>query len=347
MQFSKLNHVDREVYAWLILDGETIFMTGGTGFFGTTLLYSLLQAKLEEEININITVLTRDIVSFSKKHPILFQSDFIHYLQGDVIDFDFPDKKFSKIVHLATTSARETFNGEDQFKKYKTLVDGTERVMQFSEKCGATKVLFTSSGVVYGNLPEGKVKEDYVGAPITTDIDSALGQGKRSAEFIISYYADLYNIDYVIARCFSFIGPGLPTDIHYAAGNFIRDALTSTSTSIKISGDGTQIRSYLDIRDLVVWILTLLSKNTSKSIYNVGSDCEVSIKDLAYLVRDITAPEKLVEIQNKPTNNTGNFVRSWYVPNIDNAKKDFNLNVWTSLEESIEYMYKKSVNNIC
>jgi dTDP-glucose 4,6-dehydratase/UDP-glucose 4-epimerase len=168
---------------------------------------------------------------------------------------------------------------------------------------------------------------------------SALGQGKRSAEFIISYYAELYGFDYVVARCFSFIGPSLPLDIHYAAGNFIRDALTKDS--INIFGNGTQVRSYLDIRDLVVWLLTLTTENNNSKIYNVGSNYEISIENLAYLIRDIVAPSKSVEIQNKVENNTGNFVRSWYVPNIEKAKKDFNLNVWTSLETSIEYMYSK------
>ena len=339
MQFSKLNHVDREVYAWSILDGETIFMTGGTGFFGTSLLYSLLQSKSQEKMNINITILTRDISSFSSKHPLLYQSDFIHCIQGDVVNFDFPNKKFSKILHLATTSANETFNSESQLKKYKTLVDGTERGMQFAEECGATKVLFTSSGVVYGGLPEGGVRETYVGAPMTTDPMSALGQGKRSAEFIISYYAKKYDIDYVIARCFSFVGPGLPLDIHYAIGNFIRDALTKEE--ILVSGDGSQMRSYLDIRDLVVWLLVLTTEFNDSKVYNVGSDCEISIKNLAYLVRDVIAPDKMVKIQNKTENNTGNFSRNWYVPNVENVKREFNLNTWTPLRESIEYMYNK------
>jgi UDP-glucuronate decarboxylase len=339
MNFNNLNHIDREAYAWSLLNGHDIFMTGGTGFFGTSLLYSLLQVKSTRVININITILTRNILSFKKKHPVLYQSDFIHCIQGNVVDFDFPSQRFSKIMHLATTSANETFNDEDQLRKYKMLTNGTERVMQFAKKCGATKVFFTSSGVAYGDLPEGKVKESYIGAPITTDPLTALGQGKRSAEFIISYYANKYNIDYVIARCFSFVGPGLPLDIHYAIGNFIRDALTKEE--ILVSGDGSQMRSYLDIRDLVVWLLVLTTEFNDSKVYNVGSDCEISIKNLAYLVRDVIAPDKMVKIQNKTENNTGNFSRNWYVPNVENVKREFNLNTWTPLRESIEYMYNK------
>jgi len=336
---SNMSAFDRELRAWSKLDNETIFMTGGTGFFGTALLYSLLQVKLQRKININITILTRNISSFSKKHPFLFQSDFINCIQGDVVNFDFPDQKFSKVLHLATTSATETFNDEDQLKKYKTLADGTERVMQFAVKCGATKVLFTSSGIVYGDMPNGKVSEDYAGAPITTDPMSALGQGKRSAEFIISYYANKYDIDYVIARCFSFAGPGLPLDIHYAIGNFVKDALVRDN--IKVSGDGSQIRSYLDIRDLTVWLLTLMAKNNKRDVYNVGSDYDISIRDLAFLVRDVISPNKLVEIQNNVKNNTGNFARNWYVPNIDRVKEEFGLSVWTPISSSIEHMKNK------
>ncbi len=333
-----MNYINREAYAWSNLDGEAIFMTGGTGFFGTTLLYSLLQVKLQEEINLNITILTRDIVSFSKKHPVLFQSDFIHCIQGDVVNFDFPDKKFSKILHLATTTASETFKGEDQLKKYKTLVDGTERIMQFAGRCGASKVLFTSSGVVYGGLTEDRVKETYMGAPMTTDIMSALGQGKRSAEFIISYYANKYEIDYVIARCFSFSGPGLPQDIHYAIGNFIYDAINSDM--ITVLGDGTPVRSYLDIDDLIVWLLVLVEKKCEHKVYNVGSDQSISIIDLAKKIRQLLAPNKKIKIIGNSKDNVGNFIRNTYVPDISRAKKEHKLDVWTNLDESIIRMAK-------
>jgi len=335
---SCISAFDRELSAWSKLDNETIFMTGGTGFFGTALLYSLLQVKLQRKININITILTRNISSFSKNHPSLFQSDFINCIQGDIVNFDFPDQKFSKIIHLATTSATETFDGEDQLKKYKTLVNGTERIMQFAGRCDASKVLFTSSGVVYGGLTEGRVKEDYVGAPMTTDITSSLGQGKRSAEFIISYYANKYRIDYVIARCFSFSGPGLPQGVHYAIGNFVYDAINSNM--ITISGDGTPIRSYLDIDDLIVWLLILVGRKCEHKVYNVGSDRSISIVNLEKKVKLLLAPDKKIKIIGDSKSNTGNFIRNTYVPDISRAKKEHKLDVWTNLDVSIMKMTK-------
>jgi len=339
MQFDELSLINRESFAWSMLDGETIFMTGATGFFGTSILYSILRVKLETDIDINFTILTRNISSFKKKHPALYQSDFINCIQGDVVNFNFPSTNFSKIIHLATTSASETFSGEDQLNKYKMLTHGTERVMQFAQKCGAKKVLFTSSGIVYGGGLDNKVTELSNSSPKTTDVTSALGHGKRSAEFLVAYYADKYNIDYVIARCFSFSGPGLPLDIHYAIGNFVNDALTKDR--ITVVGDGSQVRSYLDIKDTVVWLITLLANDNQNKVYNVGSDQDISIKDLAYLVRDTIDKRKPVEIIGNKDNSILNLARNWYVPNIDRIKKEFNLSVWTSLEQSITSMIKE------
>lgn len=336
MKLGELNSSSKEIYAWSILDGESIFMTGGTGFFGTALLYSLLNVKSQNKVNINITILTRNILSFSANHPKLFESKFIHCIQGDVTDFKFPEKKYSKILHFATTTANETFNGESQLKKYKTLVNGTERVMQFAEICGAKKVLFTSSGVVYGKTITGEVKETHAGAPITIDPASALGHGKRSAEFIVAYYSEKYNIDYVIARCFSFIGPELPRNIHYAIGNFIYDAKNKDTITIK--GDGAPIRSYLDIDDLIIWLLVLIGNECKYKIYNVGSDQVISILNLAKKIKSLLAPNIKINIIGSLKGSEDNFDRNVYAPNISRARDEHCLDVWTDLDESINKM---------
>ena len=332
---SKLSISERESYAWSELDGENIFITGGTGFFGTALLYSLMEAKIKLDLNINLTVLTRNISSFKLKHPMLADSSFIKLLEGNVVNFNFPNQKFSKIFHLATTSASETFKGEDQHRKYKTLVDGTERVLQFAVKCNADKILFTSSGVVYGEFPEGMkpVKENYSGGLDTSSALSALAQGKRRAEFLISYYADKYGFDFVIARCFSFVGPFLPLDLHYAIGNFVLEALNKDI--IEIKGDGKSYRSYLDVNDLTVWLLRLMSTKCKHSIYNVGSDQAVSILNLAEKIRNIISPSKEIKIHGDTTYTVGNFSRDYYVPNIDRAKNELDLDVWIDLDQAI------------
>ena len=102
--------------------------------------------KVKIYSNLGKRLLTNYIIILggAKKYKTEPQFSFIKMIEGDILDFDFPREKFSKIFHLATTSASETFNGEDQLKKYKTLVDGTERLLKFAISSKVKKILFTS-----------------------------------------------------------------------------------------------------------------------------------------------------------------------------------------------------------
>jgi nucleoside-diphosphate-sugar epimerase len=318
---------------WLQLQNAHLFFTGGTGLFGRWFIAALLDANQRLGTNIQATILTRNPDIFLKNLADSVMPNALHFLIGDVQSFIFPPYKFSHVMHMATTSAHETFAGEDSLAKFNMLTKGTERVMLFAVETGAKKVLFTSSGVAYGAHPEGLVTENYQGAPYTLDGQSGLGQGKRAAEFLCSYYAEKHNINLTIARCFSFAGPGLPLDIHYAIGNFIHDALFADEITVK--GDGSPMRSFLYTGDLVHWLLAMLVEGNGKIIYNLGSDQALSILDLANAVKNTLAPHKKINVLGNNQHSVGNFNRSWYVPDISKAKKDLQLNVWTNLEEMI------------
>jgi len=126
------------------------------------------------------------------------------------------------------------------------------------------------------------------------------------------------------------VGPDLPLNVHFAIGNFIRDALTADA--ITVSGDGTPLRTYLEQSDMAYWLLTLLEHGRPGQAYNVGSDEVVSIADLAHLVRDILAPGKYVRILGQP--NPGS-ARCRYVPDIRKAHQELGLNVSIPLAEAI------------
>lgn len=324
---------------WLKMKKESIFITGGTGLFGRWFLYNLIDANDRLGLDVSVTILTRDAGRFIQKFPEFSRCSVINMIEGDVTSFEFPKNKFNKVIHMATTSAHETFDGEDQIKKFHTLVNGTERVMKFVVESGAKKVLFTSSGVAYGSIPVGmkKIPESYMGGADTTLPSSALGQGKRAAEFICAYYADKYGFEYSVARCFSFVGYGMPLNIHYAVGNFIYDALYNDV--IEVKGDGSPIRSYLHLGDLVIWLLTLLTVAPSARIYNVGSDYGISIMQLAKIIRDKVCPDKALVVKGESEKNISNIEsRDCYVPSIDRAREELGLDCWTSLDNSIDIM---------
>jgi dTDP-glucose 4,6-dehydratase len=317
---------------WQDLKHQRLFITGGTGFFGKWLLETFLWANQRLSLQATATVLTRDPESFAREVPHLAADPNLIFHRGDVRTFEFPEGGFSHIIHAAATSATATFNNEQSLEKFDNVVSGTRRVLDFAVTAGTGKLLYTSSGPVYGPQPPEitHMPEEYPGAADPIDPKSAWGIGKRAAEFLCACYSEKYGISIPIARCYTFVGPHLQLDIHYAIGNFIQSALRNEP--IVIRGDGTPIRSYLYASDLMIWLWTMLFKVKGCRAYNVGSEHPVSIVDLGRLVAQSVTPPLPVSIlgislPGIPANH--------YVPSTHRAAEELSLQQYVLLEEAI------------
>lgn len=316
---------------WEEIRNNNIFISGGTGFFGKWLLQSFIKASLELNLNAKAVVLTRDFESFKLEVPSIANSPFVEFCTGNIKDFQFPEGEFSHIVHAAATSAKETYLGEDPLSKFDTIVVGTRHILDFAIKCGAKKFLLVSSGAVYGrNIKREHISEEWCVAPLSFKVESVWGESKRCAEFLCSYYHKKYGLETKIVRCFSFVGPYLQLDIHYAIGNFIRDVLRGNQICVK--SDGSAFRSYLYAADLVIWLWTILFKGKSCYPYNVGSENEISIKDLSYLVARCVDKSIKVNIEGKSSSVEE---VDYYVPSTRRAREELGLKERIILEEAI------------
>jgi len=276
------------------------FITGGTGFFGKALLRLWASAPPSFE---KIFLLSRDPHKFLEKYSFLVEGLNIEFIKGDILNASqlSLDVATDLVLHAATDSTLgPTLSRLDV---YQQITRGTEEVLKFAARHRCKKFVLVSSGGVYGPQPDSidKIPETYLGGPDPQDPNSAYGIGKRVAEHLTTLYADLYGFDYVVARCFAFVGEDLPLDKHFAIGNFIRDAIFKQR--IVVQGDGSPVRSYMYQQDLA-FVLDYLLRNPNllpHKIYNVGSDRPISLKSLAYMIRDRVSPEADVVIRSKET----------------------------------------------
>lgn len=311
-----------------------ILLTGGTGFFGKALLRHW-ECMEHSGLEISrVTLLSRNPNRFAAQHPALVEHQWLHLVRGDVCDTDsLPwGQTFTHVLHAATDST--TGPQLTPIKRFDQIVSGTRNVLDLAIASGASRFLLTSSGGVYGPQPSDmeRIPEEYLGMPDPLNPNNAYSVAKRCAEHLCALYREQHGLETVIARCFAFVGQDLPLDVHFAVGNFIRDAITRPE--IIVGGDGTPIRSYMDQRDLARWLTTLLVKGRPGEAYNVGSDVAITIADLAHKVRDLIAPGKLVNI--KGATNSHHF-RNRYVPSVDKASKEIGLNLAYTLDDTIRY----------
>ena len=323
-----LNHTS---HLWKEVQGQSIFLTGGTGFFGCWLLESFAWANDQLHLSAKATVLSRSPEAFAAKAPHIANHPAVRLIQGDVRTFDYPAGEFPFVIHAATEASAK-LNQENPLLMFETVVEGTHRTLEFARTHGTRQFLLTSSGAVYGKQPPEMthIPEDYLGAPDTMDPNAAYGEGKRAAEMLCRLYAHRFGLEPKIARCFAFVGPHLPLDAHYAIGNFIRDALRDGP--IRVNGDGSPLRSYLYAADLTVWLWTILLKGQPCRPYNVGSDRSINIADLARLVRQVANPGLDISVARKADPSQP---LQRYVPSTDRARNELKLEIRFPLEEAI------------
>lgn len=316
---------------WKDFRGGRVFITGGTGFFGCWLLETFVRANETYSLDAKAVVLTRDREAFCRKAPHLVSDPTIALHEGDVRSCVFPSGTFSHVIHAATDSDVKT-NDEAPAVMFDTIVSGTRRTLDFACSSGARKVLFVSSGAVYGRQPADltHVDEDFSGGPDISARHSAYGEGKRAAESLCRLYSRQYGIEIKVARCFAFVGPHLPLHTHFAIGNFIRNALCGDT--IQVNGDGTPYRSYLYAADLTIWLWSILVRGESSRAYNVGSDEPITIAELASLVREIVDPTISIRVRDVPR---GAHLPERYVPSIDRARHELALRCHIPLREAI------------
>lgn len=317
--------------------GQHIFITGGTGFLGGWLVESLAYAREALQLETKITVLVQP--GSNPFHYGLLPG--VRLVEGDINCLTWSDLNdrlrtlgvtadFDAVVHGAVLVS-DGDKPASPLSVWESVVTGSRNVLDVARSSGSERVLLLSSGAVYGSTASGarKLAENCLTGPDALDPDMAYAEGKRAMESLAGIYLREYGLNTVLARCFSFIGPRLPIDSHLAAAQFTRDALAGGP--IRVRGDGTPVRGYLYAADMAAWLWTILAKGRPGVAYNVGSESECSIMELATQIgRSADVPVEIVGSASRIG------IGDYYVPDTSLARGDLELVERVPLDEAIE-----------
>jgi nucleoside-diphosphate-sugar epimerase len=325
---SDLKHVfEKTRPQWNAVHNSSILITGGTGFFGIWLLESFLYINDFLRLGATAKIITRHPNIFKTKAPHIACRKEVKLIEGDVRNFRLQSDPIDYVIHAAT-AVNSALN---PIEEKSVIVEGTRHVLNLAQSRRARRLLYVSSGAVYGPQPFDleAVPEDYEKKTVSCKAQTAYGIGKQEAEHLCLQEWNKQRIDAVIARGFAFVGPHLPLDTHFAIGNFIRDALKGTP--LIIHGNGATIRSYLYAADLAIWLWTILLSGKAGQAYNVGSSRPTSIHSLAETVNKVLSPKNQILVLNP--NSTSS---SRYVPDTSLAEKELGLKQHVELEDAVK-----------
>lgn len=319
---------------------KNILLTGGAGFIGSHLCERLLKDGHR--------VICLDNLSTSSARNIdaLLQNNQFRFIRLDInqpfdLDrfpelaaFKLPFQGIQEIYHLACPTSIKQF---DQYKIQTLLSNsiGNHHVLELAKKY-RSKILFTSSSVVYGSRQDAKAKvlEEEVGLVDHLTPRACYDEGKRFSETMFITYRDVHGIDIRIARLFRTYGPRMPLFDGHLIPDFILNALDGKDL---ILYGGKDFRtSLVYVSDVIDGLVRLMEAPEDPGPTNVGSDVDLSISEVAQKIIAMTgSTSQFVEGENFV------FLSELALPRIDRAKELgwFPLvRLEDGLERTIEYM---------
>ncbi len=256
-----------------------ILISGVAGFIGSNLADSLL-AKGFSVMGIDNfdSFYSRDIKESNLSDALKHGSFTLH--EGDIRDMDFLESCFSDfkpdtIIHLAAKAGVRP-SIKDPSAYYEVNVNGTLNMLEAMRKNNVSRMLFASSSSVYGNNKKIPFEEsDSVDLPV-----SPYAASKKAGELLCHTYHHLYNMDIFCLRFFTVYGPRQRPDL--AINKFTRAMLSDEP--ITIFGDGSSLRDYTHISDIVHGIGKAMESLKGFDVFNLGESNAISLNDLVSLL---------------------------------------------------------------
>lgn len=304
---------------------QTLLITGGAGFIGSSLIAAIINDYKIICID-NFNDYYNPLWKEENIQPFLKHKNFILY-KTDICNLEdlkqiFTNHKINKIIHLAARAGVRP-SIENPLLYEQVNVGGTLNLLEMARQYQIPHFIFASSSSVYGNQAKVPFSEtDSVNKPI-----SPYAATKKAAEMLCHTYAHLYKIKTTCLRFFTVYGPkGRPDMAPYL---FTKAILTGEK--INRFGNGQSQRDYTYVDDIVSGIIKTIDKIFDFEILNLGNNQPVSLNNFIQTIENLT--DEKAQIINLPTQ-AGDVAKTY--ADISKAKKILNWQPKTDLSTGLK-----------
>jgi len=308
---------------------SVILVTGGVGFIGTNLCKKLLSSGHR------VIALDSLITADANNTTICAKDTNYEFINHDIVN-PLPEYLFSEHLHVSSIFHLACPTGVNNIVPLAeamllTSSVGTKNVLDLA-RVKKAKVVFTSSSEAYGSSQHFPQNEKDTGDVSTIGLRSPYEEGKRAGEAFVSVYVRKYNIDVKIVRLFNTYGKYMSYADTRVIPHFIRQM--KENKPLTLHGRGEQTRTFCYVEDAIRGILLVDDKGKMGNIYNLGSQEEITIQDLAELLMKLSGIEK--DIRHIPQISDP---LSRRVPDLDKAHT-LGWSISTSLQDGLQQTLK-------
>ena len=275
------------------LKNSTVLITGATGTIGSYIVDTLLKYN-EQGAGIRIIAANYGMKDLETRFAKV-KTDFLEYVDHNILGNINWDFECDYIIHTAGFAFPDAFT-KNPVGTIWGNISGTYQLLEYGRTHGAKRLLYISSGEVYGqgDLSIDAFEEDYSGYVDPTSPRSCYPGSKRTTETLCASYYKQYGLETVMVRPCHTYGPCITPVDNRAHAQFFRNGLAHENIVMKSAG--TQMRSYCYIGDCASAILTILAAGQSGEAYNSANpNVRVTIAELAKAIADAAGCEVVFE----------------------------------------------------
>lgn len=285
---------------WKQLDGKSVMITGAAGMLGSGMADVLIELNENHGFQIEIYALGRTESKLRARFGKYTDKAYFHILPLDISRELKIEEKADYIVHAASNADPATM-AKYPVDTLLANVVGMNHVLDLARRCKTKRVLYVSSGEMYGQ-PDGSLEngfyEGYCGVVDYANPRSCYPSGKRCAEVLCQSYISQYGVDAVIVRPCHCYGPTMTATDSRAMSQFFRKVLNGEDIVLK--SDGTLERSHCYVVDaLQAMYLVLLNSKTGEA-YNIAERRSVaSIRQVASMIAAVKGKQVLFDLPDE------------------------------------------------